>query len=306
MLARCRSPWQRRTAPVSRRRSSKPACRSSSAVAARLRAATRRCRRAAAARRRGCARRSCGRRTRRAAVPPTGSPARRGHAPARSDARRSPRSRSPNTTATGSDPGSARCSCKRSRRGCPRPSSAAEPARPRRGRSRPRRGRCRRRFYTLVRRISRSASDPRTTSSPARAHAGPGVGPGDAADESLPGGFQHLGHRVDVGDLLEPGLQQGKGRVGGGEEDQRHRPGLHQRCRRLAPVAERQHRPPAGGDRGRRGDHQVTDQQAVEAGPFGADHEGDREHEGRRDQRPGARCQHVAGEQYPARGRGDE
>ena len=71
--------------------------------------AGRRCRRRGAAARPARARRSCGRRSRRGAGPPAGSPARPARGRGRSGARRSPRSRSPSTTARGSGRGSARC-----------------------------------------------------------------------------------------------------------------------------------------------------------------------------------------------------
>ncbi len=185
-----------------------------------------------------------------------------------------------------------------------RPSSAAAPARSRRGPPR----RVADAFRHSVRRISRSASAPSTASRPGqRQQPRPGVGPGDAADEPLPRRFDHVGHRVDFGDLLQPGLQQRQRRVGGGEQDQRHHPRLHQRRRRLALEVQRQHRAPAGGDGGHRGDHQVADRPARRGRAIRRrSRSAIAEHEGRRDQRAGAGREHVAGQQDPARGGGDE
>ena len=116
---------------------------------------------------------------------------------ARSGARRSPRSRSPSTTARGSGRGSARC-----RRSGVAVALALEPvlAQDPLGDLDDARSRA---LRHAVRRISRSASAPRTRQQPGSAsEPRPGFGPGDAADEALPRGFDHLGHRVDLGDLL--------------------------------------------------------------------------------------------------------
>ena len=47
---------------------------------------------------------------------------------------------------------------------------------------------------------------------------------------ALAGGFDHMGDGIGFGDAAHPRLQQRQRRVGGRGQDQRHHPGLHQRC----------------------------------------------------------------------------